>query len=155
MTEITLTTPALLFPAISLLLLAYTNRFLTLATLIRQLHSKYQENPSGMLIGQIENLRRRVGLIRNMQALGISSLLLCVLCMFLLFASEYVIGWWVFGISLFLLMLSLALSLQEIIISVKALNIQLSDLESMEQQRLAHSQKSTAATSELHDRISH
>ena len=149
--EITLTTPALLFPAISLLLLAYTNRFLTLATLIRQLHSQYQKNPSGMLVGQIENLRRRVVLIRNMQALGILSLLLCVVCMFLLFANEYVAGWWIFGVSLFLLIVSLALSLQEIIISVRALNIQLSDLESMEQQRLAHNQKSTATTSEMHN----
>ena len=135
MTDITLTTPALLFPAISLLLLAYTNRFLTIAGLIRRLHSEYQENPSGMILGQIKNLRTRVVLIKNMQSLGISSLFLCVLCMFLLFADEYEAGKWVFGISLVLLLFSLALSIREIQISVNALNIQLSDLEAQEAQR--------------------
>lgn len=135
MTEITLTTPALLFPAISLLLLAYTNRFLTIAGLIRRLHSEYKENPSGVILGQIKNLRTRVELIKNMQSLGILSLFLCVLCMFLLFADEYEAAQWVFGISLLLLLFSLGLSVREIQISVKALNIQLSDLEAREEQR--------------------
>ena len=135
MTEITLTTPALLFPAISLLLLAYTNRFLTIAGLIRRLHSEYKENPSGVILGQIKNLRTRVVLIKNMQSLGISSLFLCVLCMFLLFADEYQAGKWVFGVSLVLLLFSLGLSIREIQISVNALNIQLSDLEALEAQR--------------------
>lgn len=72
--ELTLTTPALLFSAISLLLLAYTNRFLAIAALVRGLRDKYLENPSGLLIGQIKNLRSRLSLIRNMQILGLSSL---------------------------------------------------------------------------------
>ena len=135
MTDITLTTPALLFPAISLLLLAYTNRFLTIAGLIRSLHSEYKEHPSGAILGQIKNLRTRVVLIKNMQSLGILSLFLCVLCMFLLFADEYVAGKWVFGVSLILLLFSLGLSIREIQISVNALNIQLSDLEAQEAQR--------------------
>ncbi|NLD99070.1 MAG: DUF2721 domain-containing protein, partial [Fibrobacter sp.] len=67
--EITLSTPALLFPAISLLLLAYTNRFLALAALVRQLHGQYQQHPDDILFGQINNLRRRLKIIRNMQAL--------------------------------------------------------------------------------------
>ncbi len=129
MSEITLTTPALLFPAISLLLLAYTNRFLAIASLIRKLHAEFKEKHDNLLIGQIENLRKRVVLIRNMQALGISSLFLCVLCMFLIFAGEYLAGKVVFGISLLLLLVSLGLSVREIQISVYALNIQLSDLE--------------------------
>lgn len=127
--ELDLTTPALLFPAISLLLLAYTNRFLTLATLIRGLHSKYQQEPDQLLFGQIKNLRLRVILIRNMQALGVLSLLFCVVCMFLLFAEEILIGRIIFGISLILLILSLALSVYEIQISIRALEIQLSDME--------------------------
>ncbi|MEM9830824.1 MAG: DUF2721 domain-containing protein [Bacteroidota bacterium] len=129
MNELTLTTPALLFPAISLLLLAYTNRFLAIAALIRQLHSQYSENHDGRVRGQIENLRKRVILTRNMQSLGILSLFLCVLCMFLLFAEEYEIGKWVFGISLLLLLASLGLSVREIQISTKALGLQLSDME--------------------------
>ena len=127
--ELNLTTPALLFPAISLLLLAYTNRFLTLATLIRGLHSRYKEEPDQAIIGQIRNLRLRVILIRNMQALGVLSLLLCVICMFLLFAEELKAGRIIFGISLILLILSLAVSVYEIQISVGALKIQLSDME--------------------------
>ncbi len=129
MSEITLTTPALLFPAISLLLLAYTNRFLVIASLIRKLHAEFKEQQDQLLIGQIENLRKRVVLIRNMQALGISSLFLCVLCMFLIFAGEYMAGNVVFGISLLLLLVSLGMSVREIQISIYALNIQLSDLE--------------------------
>jgi len=127
--DINLTTPALLFPAISLLLLAYTNRFLTLATLIRTLHAKYKEDPHDVLLGQIKNLRKRVILIRNMQAFGVLSLLLCVVCMFLLFANEQIAGRYTFGLSLILLIISLGLSVYEIQISVKALKLQLSDME--------------------------
>ncbi len=127
--EINLTTPALLFPAISLLLLAYTNRFLTLATIIRNLHSQFKEKPDDRLWSQIKNLRLRVKLIRNMQALGVLSLLLCVVCMFLIFWGFLNVAETVFGVSLILLMLSLAVSVWEIQISVKALNILLSDLE--------------------------
>ena len=127
--EINLTTPALLFPAISLLLLAYTNRFLTLATLIRTLHAKYKEDPHDVLLGQIKNLRKRVILIRNMQVFGVLSLLLCVICMFLLFYNQQIIGRYTFGISLILLIVSLALSVYEIQISVRALKLHLGDME--------------------------
>jgi len=127
--DINLTTPALLFPAISLLLLAYTNRFLTLATLIRTLHAKYKEDPHDMILGQIKNLRKRVILIRNMQAFGVMSLLLCVVCMFLLFANEQIAGRYTFGVSLILLIVSLAISVYEIQISVKALKLQLGDMK--------------------------
>ena len=126
--SLTLTTPALLFPAISLLLLAYTNRFLAIASLIRGLHQKYQEDKNPVIYGQIKNLKTRLVLIRNMQALGIFSLFLCVFCMFILFAGYITTGQVVFSISLLMLMLSLLLSLIEIQISVKALNLQLGDL---------------------------
>ena len=127
--EITLTTPALLFPAVSLLMLAYTNRFLALAALIRSLHSQHRDNPDNMIVEQIRNLRYRVTLIRNMQALGVSSLLGCVLCMFLLFQGWLLAGKITFAFSLLLLISSLALSIREIQVSVHALNLQLSDLE--------------------------
>ncbi len=128
--QINLTTPALLFPAISLLLLAYTNRFLAIASLIRNLHGRYKENPeSSILRGQIKNLRLRVKLIRNMQALGVLSLLLCVVCMLLIFGGSIHIAEVIFGISLVLLIASLAVSVYEIQISIGAINIQLSDME--------------------------
>lgn len=127
--EITLTTPALLFPAISLLMLAYTNRFLALASLIRSLHAQYHTNPQPNIVEQIRNLRYRVMLIRNMQALGVSSILGCVLCMFLLFQGWQQISKIVFGASLLLFIASLVLSVREIQVSVNALNWQLSDME--------------------------
>jgi hypothetical protein len=127
--DLTLGTPSLLFPAISLLLLAYTNRFLALAALIRDLQAKYRSNQSPNLYGQLENLRRRVLLIKHMQASGAASLLLCVLCMFLLFAGLGVPAKAVFAVSLLLMMLSLALSMREIWISVTALNLQLADMK--------------------------
>jgi hypothetical protein len=127
--KITLTTPALLFSAISLLLLAYTNRFLAIASLVRNLHAQNKQNPSKLLLGQISNLRRRIYLIKNMQILGITSLLLCVLCMFLIYVDRIMVAEWMFGVSLVLLLLSLALSVREIQISVNALDLHLSDME--------------------------
>jgi hypothetical protein len=127
--NVSLTTPALLFPAISLLLLAYTNRFLTIAGLIRGLYKSYKENPTDNIKAQISNLKRRVNLIKNMQIFGIVSLFLCVLSMFLIYEELQFYGSLIFGISLVLLMISLVLSIIEIQISVKALNIQLEDME--------------------------
>lgn len=128
-TELALSTPALLFPAISLLLLAYTNRFLALASLIRNLQARYHDTHDTRLRGQIENLRQRVVLIRNMQVAGVASLFFCTLCMLVLFAGWILLAQGLFAISLLLMMLSLALSLRELQISVGALNLQLSDIE--------------------------
>lgn len=128
--EITLTTPALLFPAISLLLVAYTNRFNTIGARIRILHAQYKENPDDILSGQIENLKKRVYLIRNMQAFGVASLFSCVLCLFVVFSGEIFPGKVIFCISLILMMTSLIISLQEIMISVHALNLELGEMQS-------------------------
>ncbi|MEM7549164.1 MAG: DUF2721 domain-containing protein [Bacteroidota bacterium] len=125
-----LTTPAILFSAISLLFLAFTNRFLAIATLIRQLHGKYAEHPeSGMLHGQIRNLRKRLFLIRNMQAFGVVSFFFCVLSMIFIYIGNGDLAYILFGISLILLMISLIISLIEIYLSTKALELQLSDME--------------------------
>lgn len=129
METLTLTTPALLFSAISLLLLAYTNRFLALAALVRSLHGSYKQNPSGLLLGQIANLKKRINLIRSMQIFGLASLLLCVVCMFLVYVEWQFTAEIIFGIALVLLIISLAISIWEINISVKALNLHISDLE--------------------------
>lgn len=127
--QITLTTPALLFSAISLILFAYTNRFLAYASLIRGLHEKFKANPNELLKGQISNLRKRLHLTKNMQILGVTSLFLCVGTMFLIFVGEQTIAVWVFGIALLMMIASLGVSIYEIQISVKALNLHLSDME--------------------------
>jgi len=128
--EMSINTPAILFPAISLMMLAYTNRFLALASLIRKLYARYQESGKDQqLKEQIKNLRRRLGLVRKMQATGISSFFLCVLCMLLLYLGFDVWAVSLFALSLVFLLYSLALSLQEIYLSTRALEIALKDME--------------------------
>lgn len=127
--QITLTTPALLFSAISLILLAYTNRFLAYAALIRTLHEKFKADPNELLKSQIANIRKRLYLTKNMQVMGVASLFLCVGTMFLIFVGQLVIAVWVFGVALLMLIASLGISIFEIQISVKALNLHLSDME--------------------------
>jgi hypothetical protein len=129
MHELSLTTPALLFSAISLIMLAYTNRFLAYAAVIRNLHDKFLEQQDPALIRQIKNLKRRLNLTRWMQIFGISSLLGCVLSMFLVYVTQQDLAVWVFGFSLLLLIISLAFLIQEINISVHALELHLSDIE--------------------------
>jgi hypothetical protein len=135
--ELTLTTPALLFPAISLLLLAYTNRFLTLAALIRELYARYRSQPDPKIKGQLANLRYRIVIIRNMQVFGVSSFFGCVLCMFVLFAGQAEAGKYIFGGSLVLLLISLGLSLREIQVSIDALTLQIQDLDEIDPRPLA------------------
>ncbi len=127
--ELTLNAPALLFPTVSLLLLAYTNRFLAIASLIRNLHARYKDAPDPLILAQIKNLKLRVILIRDMQVLGVLSLFLCVLCMFLIFGHYMRLAKYVFSSSLILMMASLAFSIAELYTSIKAINIQLSDIE--------------------------
>lgn len=129
--ELTLTTPALLFPAISLLLLAYTSRFLHLAQLTRNLYSEYHSNPDKLLLLQLKNLRKRINIIRNMQVLGSAGFLCSVICMFFLFQSWMIAAKLIFSASLVLLIISLALSVWELYISVHALNFQLHDMENL------------------------
>jgi hypothetical protein len=130
--DINLTTPALLFPTVSLLMLAYTNRFLTLATIIRNLYDRYSNEKNQNLLGQIANLRYRVYLIRNMQIFGVLSLLFCVVSMFALFAGWVPAGQWSFAIALILMIVSMLISLRELQISVGALDLLLTDLEEHE-----------------------
>lgn len=127
--DLSLTTPALLFPAISLLMLAYTNRFIVLAQLVRDLYTKYKQEPDAALKGQINNLRKRLKIIRNMQIAGALSFFFCVMSMFLIYASSLFFANMFFGLSLILLLISLGLLVMEIQISINALNIQLKDFE--------------------------
>ena len=130
--DITINTPALLFPAISLVMLAYTNRFLALSNRVRSLHDKYQNHEQKHIIhGQIRNIRYRLKLIKNMQALGVLSFLNAIVCMFLIYNNYLRAADIVFGISLVSFALSLFLSLVEIQLSTKALELELSDMEGL------------------------
>ncbi|ASK35051.1 II family cellulose-binding protein [Alcanivorax sp. N3-2A] len=124
----TLTTPALLFPAISLLLLAYTNRFLVLAQLIRKLADEEKAGHQEVATLQIEMLNRRVVLTQRMQVAGVLSFLLCTLSMFALYLHLEMPGVVLFGASLITLSISLLYSLWEVLISTNALNVQLKAL---------------------------
>ena len=130
--ELSITTPALLFPAISLLMLAYTNRFLALANLIRTLHAKYkEETDTQRVISLIRNLKRRLHIIRLMQWFSILSFFLCVLCMFFIFREWPEAANFLFASSMVSMLISLFLSLSEIQISTRALEIELSDIEDL------------------------
>lgn len=124
-----LTTPALLFPAISLLLLAYTNRFLVLAQLIRQLHSSRLDTPEHLILRQVRGLRKRIQVIKYMQSIGVISFLLCTGSMFSLFLNLQGVGEWLFGLSVLALSVSLIYSLYEVMISTNALSVILEDLD--------------------------
>lgn len=121
-------TPALLFSATSLILLAYTNRFLTIAQIVRGLKKAYDQEKGIDILIQIKNLNLRLTLIRNMQLFGVLSLFLSVFAMLLLFFSQQTFGVFLFGASLLSLLISLALSFWEISISVTALRVHLSDM---------------------------
>lgn len=128
--HITFNTAALLFPAISLIMLAYTNRFLALAALVRSLHAKYLEhNKSGVLHGQIRNLRYRLKLIRQMQAMGVLSFVTCIVCMYCIYIEHAFLTELTFALSLLFFAVSLVISLLEIQVSNKALELELSDME--------------------------
>lgn len=131
--DITFNTPALLFPAISLLLLAYTNRYLALASLIRKLHDEYMRGEKNhLLLKQIKILRTRINLVRMMQGLGVFSFLCCVITMYGVYEQWTELNKYVFAISLLSLLVSLILSLLEISQSTKALEWELSDMEELE-----------------------
>lgn len=124
--DININTPALLFPAISLIMLAYTNRFLALANLVRNLHAKYTTEAKNVIIhSQIKTLR----LIKNMQAFGICSFITCIACMFFIYIGKELTAEVLFGISLLFFVASLFTSLIEIILSTKALEYELGDME--------------------------
>lgn len=123
--EFGLTTPSLLFSAISLLFLAYTNRFMTIANLIRQFVAIYKKNSDKNLLYQIKNFYLRLKIIKYTQIFGVLSFIFCVASMFLIFVKKIVIAEVVFGISLILLLVSLLLSLYEILLSIEALKVEL------------------------------
>lgn len=127
--EISLTTPAILFPAVSLLMLAYTNRFLALAGVVRSLHQRYKVENTPLVRRQIDNLRCRIGLIRKMQSYGIMSLISCIVSVVVLFFGLRRIGEVFFAISLLLMLISLIYCLREIQLSGRALEIELEGME--------------------------
>ncbi|HBJ86624.1 MAG TPA: DUF2721 domain-containing protein [Verrucomicrobiales bacterium] len=131
--QLPLSTPSLLFPAISLLMLAYTNRFLGLANVVRGLHASWQSTQEPMLLKQIQNMRKRIQIIKHMQSLGVLSLMFCVVSTTLIFFDRQTGGQITFGMSLLLMLGSLTLSLVEIQMSGTALDLQLRDVKCREE----------------------
>lgn len=130
--ELSIQTPALLFPAVSLLLIAYTNKFLAIANLIRKLVSDYEKRKSRDILKQIRSLRRRLWLIRWMQVFAVTSILLCVITMFLIYEGWQVWAKILFASSLVLMMTSLVITIVETVLSAGALKLLLKDLEEKE-----------------------
>jgi len=131
--DISINTPALLFPAISLIMLAHTNRFLALSSVIRNLYEKYEKGErQDILYGQIKNLRYRLKLIKNMQALGVVSFISCIVTMYFIYIDKMTLSHFFFAFSLISFVASLFVSLLEIQKSTKALELQLSGIEGLE-----------------------
>lgn len=126
--ELTISTPTLLFPASSLLFLAYTNRFLHLSALIRTLHVDFRTSHSPVLEGQLKNLRWRLSLIRGMQAFGVVSLIFCLASMAGFYIDSEHLAKVLFGTALGLMAVSLLMALAEILLSGGALAIFLKDM---------------------------
>ncbi len=126
--NLSIETPALLFSATSLILLAYTNRFLTIAQIIRSLKKTYEDNHNKSILLEIKNLNLRLTLIRYMQLFGVMCLFLSVFAMLLLYIGQVTVGIYIFGASLLSLLISLGISFWEISISVRALRVHLQDL---------------------------
>lgn len=127
--EFNITTPALLFSAITLLMLAYTNRFLAIASLVRQFIALYEERPDESIYRQIRNFRKRLRLIKYTQVFGVVSFILCVSCMLLIFFGCVVGAEAIFALSLASMIVSLVLSLAEVFLSIGALKVELDKLE--------------------------
>jgi hypothetical protein len=133
--ELTVSTPAILFSTVSLLMLAFTNRFLAISSLIRTLHEKVRDNPERNYTAQIKNLHRRLILIRNIQILSIFSLLVSAVCMLTIFGGNQMVARYLFGMALVLQIAALGVSAVEISISINALQIELADMEDQLGQR--------------------
>ena len=99
------------------------------AAIIRSLRDQYVKEKNASIIRQINNLKLRVRLTRYMQISGITSLLFCVLTMFLIYIGYQIIAAWAFGLGLVLLIISLLFLIWEIQISAKALQHHLSEME--------------------------
>jgi hypothetical protein len=130
---IDLTTPAVLLSTISLLILAYTNRFLTATNRTRELYKEYRLQPieaerDDNLLQQIKSQVRRIRLIRDMLTLASLCLFIFVLTMFLIYNGLQQLAHWTFWLGLLLLMVSLALSTRELYLSTTAIEIHLKEL---------------------------
>ena len=128
MVTLSLTTPGMLFPAISLLMLAYTNRFLGLATLVRNLASGWRDNPVKSIESQVANLKFRLELLRHAQAFGVLSLFFCTASILVILLEANVLAIVLFAAALALMMISLVYSLTEIYMSVRAIQMELDDI---------------------------
>ena len=126
--DFSLTTPALIFPAISLLMLAYTNRFVVLADLIRNLYNEHRKNPRQENLDQIANLKYRMDVIKKMQIFGASSFIVAVMSMLAAVVTWAMASKILFALALVLLIISLGYLLKELSISIDALTIQLNDI---------------------------
>ena len=120
-----ITDPAFIFPGISLLFLAFTNRYLALANIVRQLNKIIDQGEDENREKQISNLETRIKLIKYMQAVGVLAFIFCVLSMISLFIENQIFGRLFFACSLFSLLISLLISLIEILQSGQTLKIEL------------------------------
>lgn len=123
-----LTTPAVILSAAALLLLTYTNRFLTATSRTRELYDRYQKTPNHNILIQIKSQKKRLKLMRIMKVFLISCLFATVFSMLLVYTNYPVFASWAFSVALLFMLASLLVSIREINLCLRALDAQLSDL---------------------------
>ena len=126
--------PALLFPAIPLMMISFGNRYTSLATLIRKIHDKLITTKSSELVidhyfDQIKILTRRLTLVRSVQTLSGISFLFNLLTIFTNYINIEVLALNFFGLSVLVFSIAIILFIYEIQLSTKALSKHLEDLK--------------------------
>ena len=129
--------PAILFPAIPLMMVNFGNRYSSLSTLIRKIHDelinkKTSTNDRSAIryLAQIKILRQRLVLNRLMQTTASLSFLVNLMSIFFAFKyQEYFINTFLFAVLLF--SVSIIIYIYELQIAVQALDKHLEDLEEL------------------------
>jgi hypothetical protein len=116
--------PALIFPAISLLFLAYTNRFLGLTAVARKMLAAHLAEAQPHWEVQLINIRRRLHLIRQMQMMGLGSIILAALSMGALVNAFERLGQGLFVCSLVCFIGSMGICVHEIKLSIDAIEVE-------------------------------
>ncbi len=126
---IPITTPALLFPAIAILMLGYVNRYIGAASVIRAITKDYSTGHRRVqVVEQLQIMQKRIGLFRYMLEIGAFALAMACLSMFLIFVDKQQAGNLVFGLSLVAMITSTLVSFYETVLSNQSLNIEINDV---------------------------
>ena len=134
MSNFTTLYPALLFPAIPLMMISFGNRYTSLASLIRKIHdlivlNKHSKKTAGHYLDQITILTKRLKLVRAIQTLSGLSFLSNLFSIFASYLEEYQLALNSFGLGVLIFAIAILMFIYEIQLSTRALSKHLEDLK--------------------------